>query len=379
MPTLSSLSIEVPCEQSKQWVTLTFYTSHVLAANHEPIKIERASRNTFVGKSQSYATKTLSKLRFMFSEHVQHQQIQMKTFASKESDAQPNKYAFNLALLLADLHFSDFINLPEQFAVEAGYCFSKGLFNLPSTTVAPDNVQDTSLNYRNSIVLKYQVSALQTYQAQFDFDILAALESIAPQNVKQACVYFPMVYASRAQAHSQGHSLGQFTVFYIPADAKRWSIIGDDVTFCFVVNDFVEHNIDLNLCLNGKVLIDCGDRPSKGHESWQLSLVSAIQLAMGVMPSSNACLICTGQVSTEAQADGSRILLAIGDVITKFDYVKSLKNDGVELRSMDNMDNDTDRYLFALPEENYYQLDHTDFYGVELVPVNYWYYEDLIV
>ena len=373
----TTVSIEVPSSDSDEWVTLTFYTNQILAPNHEPIKIERSGRFPIAASYQEYATNALAKLRFMFYEQKCNQQIQLKTFSHKKGAAKPNESALNLALLIADLHFAGVISLPEISALEAGFCFTNGLVSINPCAVAPENQQKSELlqtNCRTSLVYRFENISPTPYQANFDYELLALVKSIAPQNIQQSCVYFPMVDSGK----DGGHTLTSFTVFYMPSTTKSYSYIGNDTTFKFAVNEFVEQSIDLNVLLKGHILIDCGSRPSKGHNSWQLALVAALQIVTGVMPCSNIPLICTGQITRNDVEDNSRAVVAIGEAHKKYHFIQALHHDNTELQTVFNQQTHEQQWCFCLPEKNYYELDVDENLFIQVLPITYWYFDDLI-
>lgn len=379
-----TITIEVPSMNNDDWVTLTFYTNNVLAPNHEPIKIERSSRFPVAAYYQEYAMSTLAKLRFVFYKNKCTQQLQLKTFSHKKDSVKPNENAFNLALLMADLHFSGEIILPEMSAVESGFCFNRGLLTLKPCDVAPTNQQqgdlntnsniNAKINHRNCLVFRYGNTSLTPYQAIFDYNLLEKINAMVPQNIKQSRVYFPMVDSGQ----NSGHTLTSFSVLYIPSSTQSISIIGNDVTFKFSVNEFIEQNIDVNMILTGHVLIDCGSRPSKGHNSWQLSLVTALQIATGLMPCSDTPLICTGQVTKNDIDDNSRGIVPIGEAVSKYNFIQKLNQENKKLLTAFNHSCDDENWYFCLPEKNYYELDINESSMLQVLPVTYWYFEDLI-
>lgn len=378
MVAASTVSIEVPCTQGNEWVTLTFYTTSVLAPNHEPIKIERAARFAIVASYQEFVCSSLTKLRFLFHKQKCHRQIQLKTFSHKKGAAKPNENALNLALLIADLHFAGVITLPEMSALEAGYCFSDGLISIAPCKVAPNNQQaafNSTENNRSSLVYRFDNIEVTAYQANFDYQLLAMVKSIAPQSIHQSCVYYPMVDADQ----EAGHTLAFFTILFLPSESKSCAVIGSDMTFKFTVNEFVEQNIDLNIILNGHILIDCGSRPSKGHNSWQLALVTALQIVTGLMPCEKLPLICTGEVTRKQIEDNSRAIVPIGEAEKKYQFLHSLYSESTSLLSAFNQACNNYKWYFCLPEKNYYELTVKDASLIQVSPVMYWYYEDLIV
>ncbi len=377
MAITKSVSIEVPSREGDKWLTLSFYTNHILAPNHEPIKVERSGRFTIAGEYQTYLTNTLTKLRFLFYKQQCKLQIQVKTFSHKDGAARPNDNALNLAILMADLHFAGHISLPDVSALEAGFCFTQGLMSISPCAVAPTYQQASDglqTRHRTSLVYRHEPLESSPYQANFDYRLLAEIKAIVPQTLYQSCVYYPMVDAGQ----DHGHTLACFTVLYIPSESQSCSFMGQDMTFKFAVNEFIEQNIDLNMILTGHVLIDCGSRPSKGHNSWQLALVSALQIATGLMPCDNKPLICTGQVSRNEPDDHSRAIVAVAETPKKYQYIQTLKLEGVQLMSTLNQADSGEEWYFCLPEKNYYELDISQNAWLSVLPVTHWYYEDLI-
>jgi len=391
------ISIEVPNCENTDWLTLTFSSSFTIASEYEPIILERVIKYPLAEQLEQYTKATVAKLRSVFHAHRCAFQLLLAPFGHSIRQPEvlsPNIDAYNLALLLADLHFSKHIELQEHSALEAGFSFSKGLVELPSNQVAPSNKQTNNSNFiRSSIVHRLNnANQVSHYQATFSDQLLRQLQAFIPQEKFESCVYFPLI----DNAGGTADQLSFIKVLYVPADKSQLSIFGITCDFSNEIRELISDNINLRMLVRGQVFIECGERPAKDHNSWELALVTALQMALGLLPRVDRPVICTGQVSPKTcEGDNEQQILIqplkqarklnpVGDTDKKYKLIKTLSESATTssdlLTSLNQPAKEKSAsWLFYLPEENYcsdkalYTSEQ-----VEVFPVVFWHFEELL-
>jgi len=382
-----TVCIEVPNEDNSDWINLEFSLTNVPAPDEQPLKLSK-TRSAKASALELAANVMLAKLRHAFfvsgvnekNDLSLVRQIGLRDFSADTESTEPNLQAFNLALLMADLYFKQVIKLSEHVALEAGYCLEQGFINLPSCLVAPNNRQGTlaAQDTRNSLVYRLKPDSQMTRHydtPNYNFELLQQVVARAPHSIYQGCVHYPVVDSA-----GDAHQLSLFNVAYIPSDEFKLTVIGSDKTFRFEVVEFVNSSTDIGLLLTGQLLLECGVRPSKGHKSWQLALVSALQIALGVMPAGPNPLICTGEIKTDPNDDNfSRQVTRVGQCDVKYHFIKQLKSQEQLLTGAFGAINSCLPWFFCLPEENYYQIEvNKDDSVVNCIAVTYWFVDDLM-
>lgn len=393
---LEHVSIEVPNCETSGWLTLIFSTNFILAAEHEPITIEKTLKYPMAKRLVQYTKVTTARLRSLFHAQRCEYQLVLAPFGHKKSQPEqlmPNMEAFNLALLLADLHFSKHIKLEKYSAIEAGFCFVKGLIALPPTNVAPSNIQgeDNGLT-RSSLVHRLDnTSQISHYQAIFSDQVLKQVSAFIPYEKYESCVYFPLI----DNESNEASQLSFIKVLYIPSKESQLSIFGITPKFPNVIRQLIHESADLRLMLTGQVFIECSERPAEDQKSWELALVTALQMALGLLPRVDNPVICTGQVSSSNATDNTEIELLeslelvrkakpVDDTDKKYNLIKELNENSesrTKLKSSANRTVESENlpWLFYLPEANYV-LDKQLYITKTIIvrPVEYWHYEELL-
>ncbi|MDT0604310.1 hypothetical protein [Thalassotalea castellviae] len=391
------ISIEVPNCEGNDWLTLTFSSNFNIAAEHAPIVLEETISYPLAKQLAQYTKATVAKLRSVFHAHRCEFQLLLAPFGHCTDQPEvllPNIYAFNLALLLADLHFSNHIELEEHSALEAGFNFSKGLVELTPTQVAPSNKQADNGNVtRSSLVYRLDnANQISHYQAIFSDQPLKQVQAFIPQERYESCVYFPLV----DNASGKAEQLSFIKVSHVPAAKSQLSIFGLTPNFSNEIRKLINQNTDLRMLLSGQIFIECGERPAKKHKSWEFALVTALQMALGLLPRVERPVICTGQVTPKTCVDSkeqqiliqpikqARKLHPVGDTDKKYNLIKSLKESVSSstslLTSLNQPVKDINTlWLFYLPEENYYtdqKLYSSE--QIEVFPIEFWHFEELL-